>query len=285
MHDIIQLYSRSGKVGLVNRSSLFLYRISPNFLRQMGVYTLYFLRKGKLPANRFVIFAQGRTGSTLLVDLMNSHPDIFTFGEIMQHNVIRNVRWPRRYAEGLCSLSRKGTVGFKVKIYQIEGTQRKDPKRVLHDFHDHGWKIIYLKRANILRHSISDIRSEKTGTFHKVEGKKVAQEGKGGKRKIRIEPEELMQTMDFREGCLAREKAALEDLPHFTVSYETDLMGEDNQREAMNRLFEFLGLPPHEAETSFRKVTSKNIADDVENFAELERALAESRYAEYLSWD
>jgi LPS sulfotransferase NodH len=285
MHDIIQLYSQSGKVGLVNRSSLFLYRISPNFIRQLGVYALYHLRRGKLPPNRFVIFAQGRTGSTLLVDLMNSHPDIFTFGEIMQHNVIRNVWYPRKYAEGLCSLSRKPTVGFKVKIYQIEGTQNKDPKTVLTDFHEHGWKLIYLRRSNILRHAISDIRSEKTGTFHKVEGKKVAQEGAGGKQKIHIEPGELLHTMKFREDCLEREKHALEDLPHFTVDYETDLMGADNQRAAMNRLFEFLGLPPHDAETSFRKVTAKNIADDVENFAELETELGRSKYAEYLSWE
>jgi LPS sulfotransferase NodH len=285
MHDIIQLYSRSGKVSLINRSSLLLYRYSPNFVRQMGVYTLYHLRKSKLPPNRFVIVAQGRSGSTLLVDLMNSHPDIFTFGEIMAQNVIRNLRWPRKYAEGLCSLSRKGTVGFKAIIYQIGSTQNKDPKKVLHDFHDHGWKIIYLKRSNILRHAISDIRSAKTGTFHKVEGIKVSQEGRGARQKIRIEAEELIRTMKFREDSLALEKVVLEDLPHFTVHYETDLMGADNQRDAMNRLFEFLGLPPHDAETSFRKVTAKNIADDIENFDELREVLAESPYADYLTWD
>jgi LPS sulfotransferase NodH len=284
MHDIIKLYSESGKVGMVGRWSLFLYSISPNIIRQLGVYSLYQLRKNKLPGNRFVIFAQGRTGSTLLGDLMNSHPDIFVYGEIMQANVIRNLRNPRLFASGLCSLSRKPAVGFKVKIYQLERDQRQDAKKTLEDFHRHGWKIIYLKRMNILRHAISDIRSDATGMFHQVKDKKVSQEGKGVPKKIRIESELLISTMKFRETYLEKEKLALATVPYLTIEYEKDLFNPDVQRAALNRLFEFLELPPHDAETSFKKVTSKNIADDVENFDELEQVLHREGYESYLDW-
>ena len=215
---------------------------------------------------------------------MNSHPDIFTYGEIMQANVIRNLRKPRLFASGLCSLSRKPVVGFKVKIYQLERDQQQDAKKTLEDFHQHGWKIIYLKRTNILRHAISDIRSDATGMFHKVEGKKVSQEGGGGRPKIRIEPEQLITTMKFRETYLKKEVAALDTVPYLTIEYEKDLINPDVQREALNRIFDFLDLPHHDAETSFKKVTSKNIADDVENFDELEKVLHQEGFESYLGW-
>ena len=73
-------------------------------------------------------------------------------------------------------------------------------------------------------------------------------------------------------------------LPRLTIEYERDLLNPDDQRSTMNRVFEYLDLPPHTAETSFRKVTAKSIADDVENFAELERELAKTDHARFLEW-
>jgi len=282
VQGLVKLYLKSGKVSL-NRASLFFYRHSPFFVREQAAYALATLRKSKLPDNRFVIFAQGRSGSTLLVDLMNSHPEIFTFGEIMQHNVVRDLRNPVRYAAGVCSLSKSPATGFKVKVYQIENIQGHDPKVVLTQFHEHGWKLIYLVRTNLLRHAVSDIRTEKTGEFHNVKDAEV-----GGKRaterRIRISPDELMKVIRFREECLAKEERALESLPHLRIEYEKDLLGPEAQRESMNRVFDFLGLPPHDAETAFRKVTSRNISDDIENFDELEAELQRTGYDRFFGW-
>lgn len=282
MQGLIKLYLKSGKVSL-NQASLFFYRHSPFIVREQAAYALAVVRKNKLPDNRFVIFAQGRSGSTLLVDLMNSHPEIFTFGEIMQHNVVRNLRNPRRYAEGVCSLSKRPTTGFKVKVHQIEKIQGHDPKAVLTDFHQHGWKLIYLKRSNVLRHAISDVRTEKTGEYHNVKGAEV-----GGKRatrqRIRMEMPELMKAIRFRETNLEQEARVLEGLPHLLIEYEKDLLGPEAQRESMNRVFAFLGLPPHDAETAFRKVTSRSIEDDIENFDEIRGELTRAGYDRFFSW-
>jgi hypothetical protein len=282
MHEIIKRYL--GKTRFINDTTLFLYRKSPHRLREAAVYSLYELRKSRLPDTKFLIFAQGRSGSTLMVDLMNSHPDVLSLGEILQNNVITNVRNPRKFAEGLCTLSKKPACGFKVKVYQLEGAQRKDPAVVLADFHQHGWKIIYLVRRNLLRHAISDIRSEKTGQFHNVQKSDGDRSTTGKRSKIHVTIEELMQAIQFRVDCISKEERALKPLPHLTIEYEKDLLDPDAQRDAMNRIFAYLNLPPHDAETSFRKVTSKNIADDVENFDELERALKKTEHAQYLGW-
>ncbi len=290
MQDIIKMYMKSGKVGLINPITLAAYRYSPHKLREWAVYCLYGVRKSKVPKNKFMIYAQGRTGSTVLVDLMNSHPDVFTFPEILQGGVVSNVSKPLWWAEGICSLSKKPTTGFKVKVYQIEKNQGHDPKKVLREFHERGWKIIYLKRANILRHAVSDLRSEKTGHFHNIKESQVGAgqvkqaDGKKPRKKVHITWEELKIAMDYRVECLEKEAVSLEGIPHHTVEYERDLLDQDKQPETLNGVYEFLGVPSHTASTEFKKVTAKDIADDVENFSELEPLLSDSKYASYLGW-
>ncbi len=282
MHDFIKMYADKGKVGFVNRASLSLYRNTPMLLREWLVYPMWLVRKAKIPKTKFVIFAQGRTGSTLLVDLLNSHPDVFTYGEIFRDGVIRNVRFPRIYAEALCSLSKAPVCGFKVKILQLSHAQQKDPGETLWDFYRHGWHIIYLKRDNYLRHAISDMLSEATRVYHNVEGAYVGDEKKAKSRKIHVDYNELFGIMQDLETRQQNEREALRGIPHHTVTYEDDLMGVDNQRRILSSLFEFLGLPEHDASTGMRKVAAKNLADNVENFAEIEERLRETKFASFL---
>ena len=70
-------------------------------------------RKMKLPRHNFVIFTQGRTGSNLLRNLLNSHPNIFCIRDPF-------VRWhikvllPKLHIRGkLAKYSKRATVcGF-----------------------------------------------------------------------------------------------------------------------------------------------------------------------------
>ena len=282
MHDIIKRYAKAGKVGLINPVTLFAYRNMPHRVREAAVYGLLAARRNKLPENRFMIFGQGRTGSTLLVDLLNSHPEVFTFGEILQQHVVTNTVSPRWWVEGLCTLSRKPTVGFKVKISQISVAQRKDPATTLVDFADHGWKIIHLKRTNLLRHAVSDLRSEKTGHYHTVKGDDITRAGGKKRKTVRIEWGELEKSMVYREDCKKWERDALANVPHVTVEYESDLSNAEQQKRSMLEVFDFIGVPPVEAETDFKKVTSRALADEIENFDELVPKIQSSRFAQFL---
>jgi len=49
----------------------------------------------------------------------------------------------------------ENTYGFKVKIYQLTDDQKIDPHSFLTQLHNQEWKIIYLKRLNALRQSLS----------------------------------------------------------------------------------------------------------------------------------
>jgi LPS sulfotransferase NodH len=279
MQNILQRYVAQGQVGLINPVTLTLYRHSPHIAREWGAYGLRILRRRQLPAKKFVIFAQGRSGSTLLVDLLNSHPEVFSYGELLQQDVVTNVRSPRHFVEGLLTLSRRPACGFKVKVSQLSGAQGHDPGQVLADFERNGWKLIHLKRSNILKHAISSIRAEKTGLFHNVGG---AGAGRPASAAIRIDVGELIENLKARQRQAAAERQALASLPHLVVEYENDLVGAENQQCALHRIFEYVGVHPHKVNTVFRKVTAERLEDGVSNFVELEEALRNTEYGAYL---
>ena len=81
------------------------------------------------PSTRFVIFAQGRTGSSLLRSLLNAHPEVRTEGEILGRPVIDPVRFVERHA----TVSSPPVFGFKVKIYQLSDIQGVDPRAFWRD--------------------------------------------------------------------------------------------------------------------------------------------------------
>lgn len=277
MHNFIKMYAKRGKVQFINSGSLAVYRNIPMMFREWFVYPAWLLRNSRIPRNKFLIFAQGRTGSTLLVDLINSHPDVFSYGEIFNGEVIRQVRYPRIYAEALSSLSKAPVCGFKVKIGQIQHDQHKDPRQILLDFHRHGWRIIYLKRDNYLQHVVSDLLAEASTVFHDMDGSHANK-----RRKIHVDSNQLVQFMQLRETCQEQERQALRSIPHLQVTYETDLLGEEQQRRTCSRVFAFLQVDDHEASTVLHKVTAANLADKIENYEEVVDKLRNTRYAPLL---
>ncbi|TKB46633.1 hypothetical protein [Thalassotalea mangrovi] len=275
--SLIQYYLKSSKVLLLNKSFLSVFRKMPNWMRIWGFYLASYLRGSKSQHCNFVIFAQGRTGSTVLVDLINSHPDAFCYGEVLAPNVVRGVKKPVRYAQGLTVFAKTPAVGFKVKVYQLEKAQNQCPRKVLHDFSDNGWKVIYLHRDNLLEHAISDLRSEKTGTYHQF-GKNKQQQPL-----VDINYEEVERVVKFRENCRMAEKKALQGIDYFDISYEKNLCDATKQTETLNRLFDYLGLPEHQVSTRFNKVVKSDLSKVISDYATLEQRLKNSPYQHFLN--
>ena len=111
------------------------------------------------PRQKFVIFGQGKSGSTLLTTLFNSHPEIHCDQEIL----FNPVKFPKLFVRARCRAAVKPVYGFKVKIYQLNGMTWTSPRQSISDpstflryFQQRGWKIIYLRRENLLRTEISN---------------------------------------------------------------------------------------------------------------------------------
>ncbi len=92
-------------------------------LREISTYFCASLQASNLPETKFIIFAQWRTGSTLLADLLNSLSDITCEGELLlpfTNSRIRKVIFPYLYIKGRSVKAKTRIYGFNVKLYQLK---------------------------------------------------------------------------------------------------------------------------------------------------------------------
>lgn len=224
---------------------------------------------------KFCIFAQGRTGSTLLCDLLNSHPQIHCDKEILYHHVL----FPQLYIDGKLKKSSKNIYGFKVKIYQLSQDQNiKDPNLFLQRLHQENWKIIYLRRNNLFRHALSSLIAESRKQWHiKKQHEAVKYEP------VSIDCDRLLEIISSRQKLLRQEENSLEGIPHITINYETDLLDQTSQQRSVNMICDSLGIDSSQVETSLSRIVSDNLESMLKNHAEVISRMTESEYSEYLS--
>ena len=223
---------------------------------------------------KFIIFGQGRTGSTLLVDLLNSNSSVYCDEELFFYKLLS----PARYAEGKSRLCQASVYGFKAKIYQLSDVQRTDPALFMRRLHRNGWTIIHITRENLLRHSLSAVLAEQRQLYQE----KGEIDLRAHREKEHVPVELLISEMQQRERYRRQEAAVLQDLPHLHVSYEADLSDSAKQQESLNRIFAALGVPGVEVHTSLRRINSTMLRDDVANYDELASALDSNGYERFL---
>ena len=104
-------------------------------LKEGWVYTRRAIRRfsdaGSVPSIRFVIYGQGRSGSSVLLDLIGSHPDVYCESEIFNEKVAARLLKPWDYLHARADLSPKPAYGCKMKIYQMTDDQGIEEPRHL----------------------------------------------------------------------------------------------------------------------------------------------------------
>lgn len=228
------------------------------------------------PGIRFVIFGQGRTGSELLCDLLHSHPQIHCDKEILNQPVFL----PRRLIRCSALLSTCDAYGFKVNIKQLTDRQRvRDPNAFLAGLHERGWKIIYLSRRNLLRQILSIVLLTQSGRAHRYRSK----DGPKPKvDKISVDCAILHRELVRRKAVLKSEETALSGLPCLRIVYDDDLYTIEQQRQTVQRIVEWLGLPYEPPVSDLVRITPKCLVDLVENYEEMAASLAGTEFAPLL---
>jgi len=232
---------------------------------------------GDGPNVRFVIYGQGRSGSSVLLDLIGSHPDIYRESEVFNRKVAARLIWPMRYVEARAALSPQPVYGCKMKIYQMTDDQGiEDPRRFMQDLHAVGWKVIHLVREDLFRKALSLVVAETRGQFldRRVDG--------AGLDTIAIDPARLVEAMRERRSADAAEQAALEGIPHIRVTYERDLLDAANHQAVSDRVFAYLDLESAPVETRYVKTSRSRVSDYVSNYAEVREILTQTEFASYL---
>lgn len=232
------------------------------------------IRGPQRPEAKFILFGKGRSGTTLLLSLLNSHPDLFCDGEILNKKVLN----PNKRVAIRAALSPKNVFGFKLLSYQLRDLQNlKDPKAFLQSLIDQGYKLIHLRRENNLRQVLSRLYAERRMTYHAAKGQKTAP-----LEKIHLEVPNLLLQLERSAALDTFETEVLNGLNYLYVSYENDL--EDNRQhpETMKRVFDFLELDYHEPKAKLKKITTQDLSGFISNADEVEKALAQSKFKHFI---
>ncbi len=241
--------------------------------RHLLLILRYRLSGRKLAPKRFIIFGEGRCGSTALVSRLNSIKNVQCNNEVLA----LRVPFPFLHVLARCGLSKKPVNGCKILAFHIRDIQPIDDREgFLRQLYEKGFQIIHLRRENLINHAMSNIRAQRFGYHQRspVETKK--------KKKVHVDTGELIRWMKRTEELYRYEDILLKDLPHLSLTYEGNIANEEMQKQTAIRVCEFLGLEPEEGKCEFRKVSPRSLRNSIENYDEVVRALEGTPYYKFL---
>ena len=245
-------------------------------IEELGNYFRWLTKRSNIPQRHFLILGQYRSGTTLLVSLLNSHPDIHCGHEILLPQNAKVLLSPKYFIKGQAARYNKKVYGFKVMWPQLKRQRLINPEKLLHDLYEEGWKFIYLKRLNIFHQTISHLVASARGQWH------YHADDLSERPLVTIDCDRLLKRMSWNEVLYREETAVTQNLPHLPLVYEQNLLHAENHQQTAKHIFQFLGLQSVPVKTDFVKVSPRHLSDIIQNYEEVIDFVRETKYAHYL---
>lgn len=241
--------------------------------RHLASLAKYKIARPALPKKRFIIFGEGRCGSTALVSRLGSLDGVHCDNEVLAYKI----PFPYQHILMCASRSKSDVYGCKVLAFHIRDKQPiSDRDGFVKQLHKDGFKIIHLRRENLIHHAMSNIRANKFG-YHQQKAKKRKKTGK-----VTVDLDELMGWMKRTESLYAYEETLLEGVPSLTLTYENHIASEEKQHRMMPLVCEFLDIPYEAGSCAYDKISPRSLRDSIENYDDIVIALTGTKYAAYL---
>ena len=219
----------------------------------------------RVPPVRYVTLFPGRTGSTYLASHMVSHPQVCARYEILSRH---SDSWETQIEciRTLCEQKHFPViraVGFKAKLTKILDRQAFRRYLLANDF-----RVIHQIRRNRLKYIVSVIRANLLRSEHGRSNVVGDEKKKLGAIEI---PVPIFTRALKRFHAVDRLKKFVDKLevPKLTVAYE-DLL--QDERGTLQRVWDFIDVPPVETEGFTKKATPDNIREAVTNIDEIVKA-------------
>lgn len=241
-------------------------------INELGAYWNYYIQPERRDQQRVVILAQGRTGSTLLEDLLCSS------GYFQAHHELflkRKIIAPVPFILGLSRRCSKNFI-FNLKIYHLLQINQNAPAIFIHTLYQHGFQILYLSRYNKLKHSLSRFIALARGNFHKKDSTKE-------EIKIMVDCNAFVELMKRRVVYDLLSEQVLQDVPCHRVVYEQDLEDPHQHQETVDRIMDYLGLDRRMVYTQYKKINANSIKDIVINYDEFVMCVHAHGWEEFLT--
>lgn len=248
--------------------------------REFLCYLNSLFRKQHSSQRKVIIFAQGRSGSTVLESLLNSTGYFKKYMEILSTRVNEPFS-PYHYLRGLLLRAYPQNFIFHLKIYHLTTDRKRqiDPKKFLQKLEKDDWSFIYLKRENKVEQVISNLIAEHRGSYEKHDSIKED-------IRLNVDCDRFIIMLKQREEYSMQEENIMTNIPHIQVSYESDLKDSKNHINTVNRILTYLNMEKSSNEditTTYKKLNSDSISDLVENYDELYEVLKSNNWLHYLT--
>ena len=232
--------------------------------------------------NKFVLFAQGRSGSALLRDLLNAHPDVYCDGEIfvLDKNHIKAQqmsklirKYPVEYVGTQSQFTRKSFYGFTFMDYHLP-----DPEQLIKNLYISDWKIIYVSRNDILNQCFSNLVAEKSNFYHRKS------DDPSPNKRFHISKERLIDELNWWKQRREKEESILKGINSHRIIYEEHLQDQNKWAQTTQNLFEYIGAKPSPVTSNLKKTYNKQYSEIIENYNELIEMLKTSSFAHFLKY-
>lgn len=231
------------------------------------------------------MFHIGRSGSTVLADLLDQHPRIFWDQEIYrpcEERLISSGRAGASVRSGqaidilqsrLASVG-KEFYGFETKFFQIELTGVTLPAYVAQLRRVGITHFIILERKNYLRKVVSSVIRQAAQAHQ-------ARDQKSRLTRVSLDVDHtavdrscrpLLAYLQHWQENFKQLEQLLSGAPLLYLTYEADIA--PDPRLGYRRICDFIGVEPHEVEVRFGKTNPFKLSEILLNFNEVEAALA-----------
>jgi LPS sulfotransferase NodH/glycosyltransferase involved in cell wall biosynthesis len=241
---------------------------------------------------RFVIVGTGRTGSTMLISLINNHSEALTFGELFRSP--DSIGWdvpshapasdaamlavyrhhPVRFLQSMVFRDWKPgqrAMGFKIFYYHA----REFPFAAVWEYlrNETDIRVLHVKRRNVLAQYLSLQRAHMTDRWSGPSQDAIS-------APLHLSPEECQRHFAWVRRSEAEHDAFFARHPVLPVIYEDLLTGQTGQ---MARVQDFLGLNRERLAATTVRQSSRPLSEAIANYEELEVSFAGTEWAEFFS--
>ena len=224
-----------------------------------------------IPKIKFIIFGERRSGTTLLKQLLDSHPKIACEGELLNINdgyiknrLLMKIVWhlPIQYFTYRAAQSNRPCYGFTMLF-----DQHNNMLSLLNILTSAGWKIIHINRENTMQQALSYLVAYKTNHWHLWPGKKTEIP------KVTISTCELIERINLFNNNKAIEKQWLTSLDHLEVNYEKNLAEKSQWQQTAENIFDYLGIEPAPVSSTLKKTYPLPYSVIIENYEEVLKSI------------
>jgi LPS sulfotransferase NodH len=243
---------------------------------------------------KFIVFTTPRTGSTLLVKSLDTHPEIFCAGEIfllggtsfhrecsfrfwklpLPKKMIYVLNFPNMWMNLKSFLNRFFTAknGEQAKGFKLMHFQTAYLPGMIDYIKNNDVKVILLLRENLLKNTLSDLRARQTGVYHNS--------GKGAEKlpRFRVDLELLGKKMAEINDINKQLEQATASMNRLKVAYEDF----DNWDATISKILNFLNVKDIPLTPVSKKLNPDKLEDMMENYDEMKNWLQQKNYAHFL---